>query len=180
MLTFVAVPALAQDAVVEADEAKVEPTTVRELLDESLNWYDIYASRDSTERLQPKHVLRWSNPVRNNEIIEAFSAVYAANGRPYAMVAVFPSASAGVTHELHTLSRQPGVVGRENDTIVWEPNKEETLVFRDIPDAKAPHKSKRLRALQIKELSRPFEVEMMKGYKTTDGREMLRRLTTPI
>lgn len=173
-----AVPAFAQTST-GTENTKDEPKTVRELLDDSLNWYQIYFDAKSVEPMHAKAVLRWTNPARNN-VADGFSAVYEHEGRPLAMVGVFPSGGDRVTHEFHLLARKHGVVGRENANIFWNPKESEVLKFVAVPDCKAPSKSERLRSLQLKELSRRFEVEMMGWNRTNSDRQMLRHLTTPV
>jgi hypothetical protein len=57
---------LAPTARALADEtaATKEPTTLRELIDSSLAWYDVFASAESEEPAKPVVVLRWAIAAR--------------------------------------------------------------------------------------------------------------------
>lgn len=164
----------------QVEEAPAEPKTVKELLNQAMSWYEIYRNEKEEERLEAKPVLRWSNPIRKPAAVDGISAVIDYKSRPLVMMGIFPSGGDRVVHEFHLLAREPGVVGRIDNRVFWHPDESEVLRFRDIPKTKAPLKSKRLRMLQMKQISDRFKVRILDYDPSKSDKEALRKLSTAV
>lgn len=162
-------------------KAKEEPKTVRELLNQSMHWYDMVVERGAKkETLKPKEVLLWTNPARGGHLANGLSAVCDYEDRPVAMLGIFVTGGDLVTHEFHLLARRPGVRALDNGAQLWRPRPTQVMKFTDVPDATAPRKSERIRLVQMKQLAKRFEVELLGFGVSNSEREMLRRLATPV
>lgn len=157
-----------------------EPKSLEELVEQAFTWYSIYPNSKVKEPLKPKPILNWGNAIRNSEVREAVTVVLEYNGRPCVLMSVFPSGGDRINHEFSAVSREPGVFAQRDKRTVWSPDPKEVMRFKDLPKSKAPHKSGRLRQIQMKRLSERFEIGLSGDI---DGRLKggpLRRLPAPV
>jgi hypothetical protein len=153
----------------------MEPETLRELIDQSLEWYQVYPARDAQEPCKMLIALRWANNSRGSE--DGATLIYVANGRPYAAACVYPW-SKRLEHDFESLSRGPLVARREGQ-IIWQPQTA-GVSFADIPEAHAPEASPAARLRQMKALAERFSGILL-GWKVDNSdREELRLLPRPL
>jgi hypothetical protein len=157
------------------DSESREPETLRELIDQSLEWYQVYPARDAQEPCKMLIALRWANNSRGSE--DGATLIYVANGRPYAAACVYPW-SKRLEHDFESLSRGPLVARREGQ-IIWQPQTA-GVSFADIPEAHAPEASPAARLRQMKTLAERFSGILL-GWKVDNSdREELRLLPRPL
>ena len=159
-----------------SDEAK----TLKDLVEQAMDWYSIFPNRSEQKPLKPKPILRWGNAIRNSEVSEAVTSVFEYKGRPCVLMGVFPSGGDRINHEFFAVSREHGVVGRRKGEVVWEPDRSEVLQFEDLPNAKAPLKSKRLRLLQMKKMAERFVIELTGDIDRRLKDRVLQRQAAPV
>lgn len=157
-----------------------EPESLEELVEQALTWYSIYPNSDEEEPLKPKPILNWGNAIRNSEVREAVTAVLDYNGRPCALLGVFPSGGDRINHEFTAVSREPGVFGQRKNRTVWAPDPKEVMQFKDVPNAKVPLESDRLRRIQMKKLAERFTIELSGDIDGKLKDRPLRRLPTAV
>jgi hypothetical protein len=151
------------------------PTKLRKLIDDSIGWFELLPSEESTEPMQPVVALLWDNNTRDSA--SGATVVWVAKGRPEAVVAIYPWRGL-FCHEFDSLSRGT-IVAKRDEKRIWNP---ETpgLQFRPIDDAPAPDSTRRGRLRQMKALSKQFKATLL-GWKTDNSqREELRLMTTPL
>src|SRR5947209_16813589 len=71
------------------DNPLEEPARLNELIEKSVNWYDVLPDAEATTALTPVPMIRWRNVVRGQEG-EAMMVVWPHNGRPVAMASIYP------------------------------------------------------------------------------------------
>ena len=57
----------AQSAVIRGEDPAAEPKTLREFMDSSTKWYEVYPDADAKEPAQAVVALRWANNARGSE-----------------------------------------------------------------------------------------------------------------
>jgi hypothetical protein len=171
-LTFVPTPER------RADETRPDDPLrkVKELLEQSANWYDLLPRAEATVRLRPEFVLRWQNPLRGGTGAGVL-AVWTDRGRPAAMASIFQWHD-GVCHEFASLSRSNTLVARDQTGVIWTPNRP-GVDFRDVPDAPAPAANPAARLRQMKALSERFTTRLS-DVNGEANRQVLRLLPKPI
>jgi hypothetical protein len=154
-----------------------EPKRLNELIEKSVNWYDVLPAADATTVLVPQPVLRWRNVIRGQEG-EAMMVVWAHHGRPVAMASIYPW-QGKMNHEFDSLSRDKKVIARDKDQVIWSP---ETagVEFRDVPDAPGPAKTPAERLRQMKGIAERFKATMTGWEADNSDREDLRLLPRPL
>lgn len=152
-----------------------EPATLRELIDDSVKWYDVYGSADDAEPAEARVALRWANNSRGSE--DGITILYVSAGRPVAAACVYPW-SGRLEHDFESLSRGP-IVAKKDGAIVWQPQKA-GVSFAPIPAADEPEAKPAGRLRQMKDLAGRFQATML-GWKVDNtDREELRLLPKPL
>lgn len=150
--------------------------TLRELIDEAVNWYQLLPSAASDTPMEPLVVLRYVNHARESS--SGTFVLWLHQGRPEAAATVFDWGGR-IVHGFVSLSRGSTLVAREGQTIFWHPAKP-GIEFRPVPDAPSPSDTAAGRLWQMKTLSRQFGSTLL-GWKPDDSdREALRLLATPL
>jgi hypothetical protein len=154
-----------------------EPKKLNDLIEQSVNWYDVLPGPDATTVLTPQPVIRWRNVARGQEG-EAMMVVWAHNGRPVAMASIFPWRG-NMSHEFDSLSRGTKVIARDKDRVIWSP---ETagVEFKDVPDAPRPARTPAERLRQMKAIAERFKATMTGWLGDNTDREELRLLPRPV
>src|SRR5437868_2418921 len=113
-----------------------EPLQVsKEVLEQSVDWYDVLPESEAKVTLRPQIVLSWRNAVRSNTGA-ALLAIWTDQGRPEAMASIFQNGD-NICHEFGSLSRSNKIVVRDKTRVAWFPGKA-GVEFRDFPDVPAP------------------------------------------
>jgi hypothetical protein len=167
----------ADDAPVDEPEAKT--SRLKELIEESVDWYEVLPDADAANPLPPHSVLSWQNSVRGQSA-HAMMVVWTHHGRPEALASIFPW-NRNLCHEFASLSRDSKLVARDKDkdAVVWTPQTA-GLEFRDVPEAPRPAETPAARLRQMKAIAERFTA-VMTGWKGDNSdREELRLLLRPL
>lgn len=159
----------------DASTSSSEPKTLRELIDISLKWYQLYPDADAKEPAEVVTALRWANNARGSE--DGITILFVHSGRPLAAACVFPWAGR-LSHDFESLSREK-IVGRRDGQVVWQPQTP-GVTFADIPEAPAPAASRPLRLRQMKALAEKFQATLVGWKADSSDREELRLLSRPL
>lgn len=151
------------------------PTKLRQLIDNSIGWYELFPIEQNTEPMQPVVALRWPNNTRGST--DGASVIWIAEGRPEAVAAIYPWNELFI-HEFDSLSRGK-IVAKRDGEIVWSPTSE-GLQFRPIEDVSAPDRSSALRLRQMKALTREFKATLLGWAPDGSQREELRPMSRPL
>ena len=159
---------------VGAEEAKKK---LNDLIEKSVDWYDVLPDASAKSPLRAERVMRWRNVPREQPgepMIEAIMVVWVHNGRPEAMASIYPW-DGFLHHEFGSLSRANKLVVRNHEAIVWAPGAA-GVEFKNVPDAPAPAAMPAARLRQMKAIGERFKGTMT-GWKGDDSdREELRLL----
>jgi hypothetical protein len=150
-----------------------EPKKLNDLIEKSVNWYDVFPAADSTTPLAPRPVLRWRNVIRGQQG-EAMMVVWPHKGRPVAMASIYPW-QGKMSHEFDSLSREAKVIARDKDQVIWAP-RTAGVEFKDVPDAPRPAKTHAERLRQMKAIAERFKATMTGWQGDDTDREELRLL----
>ena len=150
---------------------------VKELVEQSVDWYDILPEPDAKARLRPQVVLRWRNAVRV-QTGAALLAIWTDQGRPEAMASIFQIGN-NICHEFGSLSRSKKMVVRDKTRVLWSPGKA-GVEFRDFPDAPAPAEDRAARLRQMKSLAGRFAARLPPPEAGNGNAEVLRLLPRPL
>jgi hypothetical protein len=159
------------------DDPREEPNKLNDLIEESVNWYDVLPDGEAATALTPVPVIRWRNVVRGQEGA-AIMVVWAHNGRPVAMASIYPWN--GKMHlEFDSLSRKNKLIARDKDLVIWSP---ETVgvEFKDVPKAPKPAKTAPERLRQMKAIAECFKATMTGWQADNSDQEILRLLPRPL
>jgi hypothetical protein len=159
----------------EAADGATEPRTLRELIDASVKWYDVFASLEASEPAQPLVALRWANNTRGSE--DGITSLYVAGGRPVAAACVYPW-DGRLEYDFESLSRGP-IAAKQGEAVVWQPAKA-GVSFAPIPGAPPPDEKPAARLRQMKELAGRFRGTLLGWKADNSDREELRLLTKPL
>jgi hypothetical protein len=141
-----------------ADAAADERLQVeKQLLEDSVDWYDVLPERDAKVGQRPEVVLRWQNAVRVNTRA-ALLAIWTDQCRPEAMATIFHTGNQ-ICHEFGLLSRSKNVVLRDKTRVVWSPGTA-GVEFHDLPDAPGPAEDRAARLRQMKSLAERFTAQL--------------------
>ena len=154
-----------------------EPKRLNEVIEKSIDWYDVLPDADAEKALTPVPVMRWRNVVRGQEG-EAMMVVWPHNGRPVAMASNYPW-DGKMTHEFDSLSRDDKLVAREQGRVIWSPQAA-GVEFKDVPGAPKPAKTPAERLRQMKALAEGFRATMTGWAANDSDREALRLLPRPL
>jgi hypothetical protein len=163
----------------DESEAEAKEQKLKELIEESIGWYEILPDADATKPLPAHSVLSWKNAVRG-ETGYAMLAVWTHHGRPVTMASIFPWYQY-LAHEFVSLSRGNKLVARdkEKNALVWSPQVA-GLTFQDIPETPRPAETPAARLRQMKAIAERFTA-VMTGWKGDNSdREELRLLPRPL
>ena len=152
-----------------------EPTSLREMIDQGVNQYEVYASAEATEPAEPRVVMRWANNARGSE--DGITILYVYEGRPLAAACLYPW-EGNLVHDFQSMSRDK-IVARFEGAIVWQPQ-ESPFKFADIADAPAPAETAAQRLRQMKKLAEEFQSTMLGWKPDNTDREELRLLSRPL
>jgi hypothetical protein len=160
-------------AVPPADEKP--PSTLRELIDQSLAWYELFPDAEAEEPAKAIVALRWANNTRGSE--DGTTVLFVAGGRPLAACCIYPWAGR-LEHDFESLSRGT-IVARQDGQAVWTPQ-EAGVSFAAIEGAPEPEEGRTQRLRQMKTLAEQFQATLL-GWKTDNSdREELRLLPKPL
>lgn len=124
--------------------------------------------------LQPEPLLRWTNPVAEEEDAGLF--LWTRAGRPEAAAQFFVRKDVWM-HEFQSLSESPFTV-RWNGRAVWTPS-QPGLRLRLVPGATTPEKSATQRATRMREIAGSFKASVEFAYAGVSRYE-LRLLSKPV
>jgi len=159
------------------DEDQEETKKLNELIEKSVDWYEIVPNGISREILAPRPVMRWRN-VQRKQDGKAMLAIWCHHGRPEAMASIYPW-QGDLCHEFVSLSRTGRLTARDGGSIVWTPASA-GVMFQDLPDGPKPADSPAARLRQMKSIADRFSATMT-GWKGDDSdREELRLLPRPL
>jgi hypothetical protein len=165
-----------------ADDPSAEETSprnqkIKEMMEESVKWYDVLPRADANSPLTPQVAVRWINASRGRGA-QDFLLLWVHDGRPIAAASVFPY-DRYVCHELGSLSRSAELVARDSGGTVWAPESA-GVEFHDVPDGQAPAETPVLRLAQMKSLAARFTATLT-GWKDDESeKEVLRLLPRPV
>ncbi len=157
-----------------AQESSV-PTTIRELIDASVKWYEVFPDGDAKEPAKAIAVLRWANNQRGSE--DGVTVLFVHGGRPLAAACIYPW-DKRLEHGFESLSRGK-VIAKRSGTVVWQPQ-EPGVNFADIPAAPPVEDSRPQRLRQMKSLAEKFRGTLLGWKRDNSDREELRLLTRPL
>jgi hypothetical protein len=152
-----------------------EPQTLRELIDASLEWYQVFPDAEAKEPAEAIAVLRWANNTRGSE--DGVTVLFVHGGRPLAAACIYPWAQR-LEHDFESLSRDK-IIARRDSAVVWQPQ-EGGVKFADVPGASAPDDSRPERLRQMKALAERFQATLLGWKRDNSDREELRLLTRPL
>jgi hypothetical protein len=150
---------------------------IKELLEQSVDWYDVLPGAEAKAELRPQVVLRWRNAERINTGA-AVLAIWTDQGRPEAMASIFQN-GANICHEFGSLSRSKKIVVRDTARVLWSPGKP-GVEFRDVPDAPVPAGDRAARLRQMKSLAERFAARLPRPTVGDGSPEVLRLLPRPL
>jgi hypothetical protein len=166
----------------EADEvAKAAQQARLEFLKSKLAELKLRDAVDSTRTISTttRPILRWTNPIRNDEIDGAVF-LWLDGQRPCAVASLFlfgkaPLHSGRFAQEFASLSAT-ALACADNEKEVWNPNRG-ALIGQRLPDTTAPYDSSPRRLAQLKAIARRFEAAV---YDTGNSPTQLRLLPQPL
>ena len=154
--------------------------TTRLIAAELPNWkFWKGVDRASELELEPKSVLRWTNPGTGRVYGDLY--LWTANGRPEVAMSLFKAwePANGFHVELHSLSLLP-LEAERNRKVVWQPRKA-GVDLRNVPDAAAPADTPIRRLTQMRALANEFSVNLTDYRQNKAGeKQALRLLPQPI
>jgi hypothetical protein len=122
--------------------------------------YDIHAGNKDGEtlKLTETPVLKWSNSY--NFSVHGAVFVWTKDGRPEVIASIFKfySPSVSFSAELHSLSEQPLVALKKEETF-WQPA-QAGVTFKSLEGAQVPAQTPQLRLGQMRELARNFNMDV--------------------
>lgn len=170
-------PSRAEDPVDEAGADEQRLRELKELLEQSVEWYDVFPDADAKDELRPKIVMRWQNAVRTNTGA-AILAIWTDRGRPEAMASIFKNGT-DICHEFGSLARSKKIVVRDEERLRWSPG-QPAVEFRDLPDAPVPAEDSAGRLRQMKSLAGRFTARLPVPQSGISNPEVLRLLPRPL
>ena len=157
------------------ETAEKEHSPLRKLMDESLNWYELYSTDQPGQPMVSRVVMRWANNTRGSE--DGMTVLYLLAGRPEAVCCHFPWNKA-LQHNFESMSRGT-LIAKRNGKIVWHPKKP-GVDFKPIPAAPVPADTTVARLRQMKSLASQFSSTMLGWRSDSTDRELLRLLPQPL
>ena len=164
----------------KADDEKLR--ALKELLEQSVDWYEVLPAANAKAGLRPQVVLTWQNAVRTNTGA-AVLAIWTEQGRPEAMATIFENRDGqnqrSIVHEFGSLARSNKIVVRDKTRVHWSPA-DPGVEFRDLPGAPAPAEDSAARLRQMKSLARKFAARLPAPQYQIKNPEVLRLLPQPL
>lgn len=135
---------------------------------------------DGDLKLDPKPILRWTNPLEEGSI-HGVVYVWREAARPVVVGQLFSYLNGNggrvYCHAIHSLARDgEKVTGWRNGKIFWTPDSP-GVEMHDLPDGPAPAMTRSARLIQMREISRRFAAYTEEA---TRGKRVLRLLPTPL
>lgn len=158
----------------EEPEARREVSPLRQLIDDSLEWFELSTESTATP-MSPRVVMRWANNVRGSE--SGATVLYLQDGIPHAACSIYPWEQQFI-HEFDSLSRAK-LVAKKRNVLAWSPEKP-GVEFKAVPMAEAPAESPVQRLRQMKTISSQFTSTMLGWKPDRSDRESLRLLPQPL
>ncbi len=158
-----------------ADATEKVLSPLRKLMDESLDWYELYSDDQSTQPMTPRVVMRWANNARGSE--DGMTVLYLSAGRPEAVCCAFPW-NKFLQHNFDSMSRGT-LLAKRDGVVVWRPEKP-GVQFKPIPEAPIPAETAAGRLRQMKTLVSQFSSTMLGWRSDSSDRELLRLLPQPL
>jgi hypothetical protein len=172
--------AFAEQAATDTRDAQESEQTTRVVQAELLRWKMwTGADRKRELKLEPKSVLRWTNPGTQRVYGDVF--IWTVDGRPEAVMSLFKvwDPPRGLHAEMQSLSLQE-VAAERDGRAIWNPTKP-GLAFKDVPDAPVPADTAVRRLQQMRSLAKDFSAELVDYRVKDDGeRQPLRLLPAPL
>lgn len=141
----------------DSEEQKQISEALR-LTTEAAKHYEFLPEGDSPNmlKLEPRPVLRWSNPVAGTIYGNVF--VWTDDGRPEVIASFLKwySPFTHSSHEFHSLSSRT-FTARRDGTVVWRPSRA-GVEWKPVPDAPEPAATVAQRLLQLRRIAREFSV----------------------
>jgi hypothetical protein len=161
-------------------DAEERDETMRLIDAELPNWKIwIGSDRDEALNLEPRAVLKWSNPGVGR--VHGGVYLWTRNGRPEVVLSLFKVWEPlwGFQAEMHSLSQHEMTVERDG-MILWQPN-QAGLSWEDVPDSQTPGGTAVRRLQQMRGLAKNFSASMIDFRRNRSGdRQELRLLPQPI
>jgi hypothetical protein len=151
---------------------------IKALVEESVDWYQVFINPSASEAMTPHRVLRWRNVTRGTQESEGVFVLWVNKGRPEALASIYPWEGL-LNHDFVSLSRRANLVAREGGHVVWSPATP-GVEFKDFPGAAAPAETSAARLRQMKVLADHFKVTMTGWKADKSDREELRLLPKPL
>src|SRR5438132_13490284 len=89
LLPVAQVMAVRADDPPAADDSQAEAKKLNDLIERSIDWYELLPDADAKTPLRPQPVMRWRNVARG-QAGEAMMVVWPYHGRPEAMASIYP------------------------------------------------------------------------------------------
>lgn len=175
VLLFATIMGVAAQGPDSSVKPAAEPKTLRELIDSSTSWYEVFPNAEAKDPAKPLVALRWANNARGSE--DGMTLLFVHDGLPLATACVYPWAKR-LEYGFGSLSRDK-IVARRNGVVIWQPQ-ESDVKFTDIPGAPAPDDTRRARLRQMKALAERFQAAMLGWKADSTDREELRLLPQPL
>ncbi|MHB8864017.1 MAG: hypothetical protein ACYC6N_16555 [Pirellulaceae bacterium] len=150
--------------------------TMRELIEEAVNWYQVLPSATSDTPMEPVVVLRYVNHARESS--SGTLVLWLHQGRPEAAATVYDWQNR-ICHAFVTLSRASNLIARDGPTVIWQPARP-GIEFMPVPDAPPPSDTDAERLREMKALSRLCGSTLLGWKDDLSDREVLRLLTKPL
>ena len=150
--------------------------TMRDLIDEAVDWYQVCPSATNDAPMKRLVVLRYVNHVRESS--SGVVVLWLHEGRPAAAATVFDWYNQ-ICHAFVSLSRDNKMIARDAQAVVWHCTTP-GIEFRPVPDGPPPSESDAARLRQMKALSRLFSSTLLGWKSDLSDREELRLLTQPL
>lgn len=159
----------------EPDTASTQ-RTLRELIDEAVNWYQVLPSATSDTPMKPRVVLRYVNHARESS--SGTLVLWLHQGRPEAAATVYDWQDR-IYHAFVSLSRDSRLIARDGPTVIWQPARP-GIEFMPVPDAAPPSDTDAGRLREMKALSGLCGSTLLGWKVDLSDREVLRLLTKPL
>jgi len=163
----------------ESLSAQESDETTRLIRAELPKWKLWSGDREHELTLNPKSVLRWTNPGVGRVYGDVY--LWTRDGRPEAVISFYKAwkPAWGFAAEMHSLSLT-GLSAEREGALRWQPTKA-GIELNNVPDAPRPAESAPRRLQQMRTLAGQFSARMIDQRQNTKGeRQELRLLTQPL
>lgn len=151
-----------------------EKTELADLLDDARHYVIQTTKPEALLKLHEPPVFNFTNAERNQERGSVFVWLY--DGRPAVIGQFFRfnrTTGRSKKHALHSLAQVP-LEARFNEKLAWTPD-EAGIAWRSFPEAPAVAASHNQRLLQMRQLARPFKVNLIDPKKNTTELRLVAR-----